>query len=151
MKTQLTQKQSVLVIVTALALFLTGIFFYTNRSLKDQLNKEKIKSEALRSKLENEITGLNLNMEQLLAENKRMDEQLATIVRENESLKLHNALLDGEELSSRYDRSVTMKFHNQDKNLMASLTGTPSRSQNGKRTELTYKPEQKLVKGIYRC
>ncbi len=270
MKTQLTQRQNVLVIVTALALILTGIFFYTNRSLKDQLNKEKIKSEALlseklnldkstdkfkkdlaslqnkilqlnksvkgtsdqlvnknaeikkliaenaslqdlkkknaelealRSTLENEIIGLNLNMEQILAENKRMVEQLATIVRENESLTLHNALLeamladnyriealkgkrdkltvaarrtnklmisfdipaeiseelyfniitpDGKELSSRYDRSVTMKFHNQDKNLMASLTGTPSGSQDAKRAELIYKPEQKLSKGIYR-
>ncbi len=270
MKTQITRTQTVFITVTAAALILSGIIFYSNRSLKDQLQKEKIRSEtllseklnldksiekfkmdltslkgknaqldkvvketsdqlakkeseirklmaenasladlkkknaeleALRKNLEEQIASLNMNMEQMIAENKKYNDLLASMKTENESLTTHNALLeamladnyriealkgkhdkltvaarrtnklmvsfdipseigqglyfkivtpDGKELSSKDDKTAIINFYDENKNLMASLTGTASGSQNAKRAELIYKPEQKLTKGIYR-
>jgi len=270
MKTQITKTQTVLITVTAAALILSVIIFYSNRSLKDQLQKEKIRSETLlseklnleksidkfkkdlaslqgknaqldkivretsdqltkkeseirklmaenasladlkkkneelevlRKQLEEQIASLNMNMDQLIAENKKYSEQLASMKTENASLATHNALLeamladnyriealkgrhdkltvaarrtnklmvsfdipaevgkdlyfkiltpDGQELSSRNDESVIMKFYDENKNLMASLTGTAAGNQNAKRAELIYKPVNKLTKGIYK-
>lgn len=270
MKTQITKNQTILIISMVLALIISGVVFYSNRSLKDQLQKEKINSEtllseklnlqksidkfkkdltamqgksdrldkvlaetsnklnnkeseirkllaenasindlrkknaeleALRKKLNEEIIAMNINMEKLITENKHFNEQFASIKQENESLITHNALLeamladnyriealrgkgdkltvsarrtnrlmvsfdipsevreglyfkivtpDGKELSSMNDDSAIINFYNQDKNLLASTTGSGYGSENSKRAELIYKPEQKLVKGIYR-
>ncbi len=270
MKTQITRTQTVLITVTAAALILSGIFIYSNRSFKNQLEKEKIKSEtllseklnlekslekfrkdltalqgknaqldkvvketgnqlakkeseirklmaenasladlkkknteleALRKKLEEQIAGMNMDMNKLIAENKKYSDQLATMKTENQSLAAHSALLeamladnyriealkgkhdkltvaarrtnklmvsfdipaevgkdlyfkivtpDGQELSSKNHESATIKFYDENKNLMASLTSTASGSKNAKRAELIYKPDNKLIKGIYR-
>jgi chromosome segregation ATPase len=270
MKTQKINSQAALIIVAAAALILSGTIIYTNRSLKDQLNKEKIKSESLlseklnleksinqfkkdvaslqgknarldnvlketsdrlagkeseirklmaenasigelrnknteleklREKLEEQITSLNLNLDQLMAENKRYNDQLASVQSENELLTTHNALLeamladnyriealkgrhdkltisarrtnrlmvsfdipdevskelyfkiltpDEQELSSIKDESAMISFYNIENNLLASTTGSAIANQALKRAELIYKPEQKLIKGIYR-
>jgi DNA repair exonuclease SbcCD ATPase subunit len=270
MKTQITKTQTVLITVTALALILSGAIFYSNRSLKNHLQKEKIRSETLlseklnleksidafkkdlallkgknaeldkvvketsnklskkeseirklmaenaslselkkkneeletlRKKLEEEIANLNLNMDKLMAENKQFSEQVASIKTENETLAAHNALLeamladnyriealkgkhdkltvaarrtnrlmvsfdmpsevgneiffkiitpDGKELSSRNDNAAVIKFYDEYKNILASLTGAASGDQKARRAELIYKPDHKLIKGIYR-
>ncbi|KPK86151.1 MAG: hypothetical protein AMS27_05665 [Bacteroides sp. SM23_62_1] len=270
MKTQMNRTQTALIAATAAFLILSGILFYSTRSLKNQLENEKIRSEtllseklnleksidkfkkdltalqgknaqldkvvketsdqlakkeseirkliaenaslndlkkknaeleALRKKLEEQVASLNMDMDKLIAENKKFSDQLASMKKENESLTTHNALLeamladnyrvealkgkhdkltvaakrtnklmvsfdvpanlgkdlyfklvtpDGKELSSKDDNSVTMKFYDENKNLMASLTGTAAGTQNAKRAELIYKPDHKLVKGIYK-
>lgn len=181
MKTQITKSQIVLIVVTAAALIISGVVYYGNRSLKDQLQKEKIQSEsllseklnleksinqfkkdvaslqgknvqldkvlketndqltkkeseirklmaenasmgelkmkneeleALRDKLEKDITSLNLNLDQLMAENKAYNDQLAAVKSENEILTTHNALLEAmladnyriEALKGRHDK-----------------------------------------------
>lgn len=269
MKIQIDKTQTVFITVMAVALILAGSLFYSNRSLKDQLQKEKIRSEALvsetlnmdkaiekfkkdlnslkgknteldkvvkqtsdqlakkeaaikklmaenasladlkikneeletlRKKLEDKIAKMNLDMDQLIAENKEFNEKLSSVKTENESLAVHNALLEamladnyrvealkgkhdkltvvarrtdklmvsfdipseigqemffkiktpkGDELSSKDDKSASIKFINQNTNLMASLTGSSSGSTMTKRAELVYKPDQKLTKGIY--
>jgi len=269
MKTQIIKTKTVLITVTAVAIILAAFIFYANHSLKGQLHKEKIKSEALlseklnleksiekfnkdlaslqgknvqldkvvketrdklakkeseirklmaenassldlkkknaelealRDKLEKDISSLNLKMNQLISENKRFSDQLTSTKTKNESLVVQNALLeamladnyrvealkgkhdkltvaakrtnklmvsfdipsdvgnklffkiitpDGKELSSKNDKSAAIEFFDQNKNLMASLTGLASGSQNAKRAELIYKPEQKLMKGVY--
>ena len=270
MKTQINKKQISLISLTAAFMILAGIVYYFNRSLKNDLNQEKIRSEtllseklnleksitglkkdltamtgrneeldrivkktsaqlatkesevkklmaenaslaevrrknaeleAMRWKLEEEISNLNMSMEQLIAENTRMSNEVTTVTQENETLAVQNALLealladnyraealrgrqdkltvaarrtnrlmvsfdvpaeveeelnfriitpDGSELSSRDNESASIKFYSQEGNLLASTAGTSAGNRDTKRAELTYKPDQKLTRGIYR-
>jgi DNA repair exonuclease SbcCD ATPase subunit len=270
MKTQISRNQTILITVTIIALFLSGFVFIKNRSTKNQLQKEKMKSESMLSenlnlqksieklkkdmsslqdknaqldktiaetysqlelkeseikklragnasvadlkkknaelevlhkKLQDEIASLNLNKEQLAADNKKYSEQIDSYKNKNEELTTNNALLeamladnyrieaqkrknekltvsarrtnklmtsfdiptdagqnlyfkivtpDGKELSSINDKSAIINISSQDKNLIASLSGSTYENQNMKRAELIYKPQQKLTKGIYR-
>ena len=163
MKTQITKAQTVIIIATSVVLILAGLSIYKNVTIKNQLQKEKIRSEtllseklelnksidnfkkdlaslqgkntqldkvvketsgqlekkesqirkllaenasltdlkkknaeleALRNKLEEEVASLNLNVNQLMADNKQYSEQLESMQTENKSLAFHNALLE---------------------------------------------------------
>ena len=76
MKTQITKTQSVLLTVTAAALILSGFIFYTNRSLKDRLHKEKIRSETLLSEklnFEKSIDKFKKDLASLQGNNAQLD------------------------------------------------------------------------------
>lgn len=171
-----------------------------NASVAD-LKKKNAELEALHKKLQDDITGLNMNIEQLTTDNKKYSEQIDSYKNKNEELTANNALLealladnfrieaqkrkhekltvsarrtnklmtsfdiptdagqniyfkivtpDGKELSSINDKSAIININSQDKNLIASLSGSSYGNQDMKRAELLYKPEQKLTKGIYR-
>jgi prefoldin subunit 5 len=163
MKTQFNKKQITLITAATAFMILSGTVYYFNRSLKKDLNQEKIRSEALfseklnleksleglkndltvlkgrnaeldriveetstqlarkeseiiqlradnasltdvrrkneelqalRRKLEEDIRNLNLNMEQLIAENSRISKQMETVTDEKEFLAVQNALLE---------------------------------------------------------
>ncbi|MFO7671896.1 MAG: hypothetical protein R6W31_19720 [Bacteroidales bacterium] len=271
MKTNITGNKATMIIVTALALIISGLFLFKNYSLRNQFQKEEIRSEALLSeklvlekslekfkkdlklfqgknanldlalkessdrfamkeneikrlikdnaslsdlkkkntelealgiRLKEEITVLDLKMNQLIADNKRVGDQLEVMKSNNETLAFHNAMLeamlsdnyqmealkgkrekltvvarrtntlvasfdvpsgfgeeiyfkvytpDEKEFSSIDNESASIRLYNQDKNLMASLSeGTPAHMNHyPKRVELIYKPEYKLIKGIY--
>jgi myosin heavy subunit len=270
MKTQIARSQTVLIALTALALILSGAIFYSNRSLKNQLHKEKIKSEtllseklnleksidafkkdlsllkgrnaeldkvvnetstklskkeseikkllaenaslsdlrkkneeleALHKKMQDEISSLNMNIARLTEENNRFSETVAIVNAENKSLATQNALLeamladnyriealkgkhdkltvaakrtnklmvsfdlpsdmgselffkvitpDKKEFSSKNDNAAIINLYDEDTNLIASLSGVPSGDLKARRAELIYKPDHKLIKGIYR-
>jgi myosin heavy subunit len=270
MKTQIARSQTVLIALTALALILSGAIFYSNRSLKNQLRKEKIKSEtllseklnleksidafkkdlsllkgrnaeldkvvnetstklskkeseikkllaenaslsdlrkkneeleALHKKMQDEISSLNMNIARLTEENNRFSETVAIVNAENKSLATQNALLeamladnyriealkgkhdkltvaakrtnklmvsfdlpsdmgselffkvitpDKNEFSSKNDNAAIINLYDEDTNLIASLSGVPSGDLKARRAELIYKPDHKLIKGIYR-
>ena len=77
-----------------------------------ELKMKNEELEALRDKLEKDITSLNLNLDQLMAENKAYNDQLAAVKSENEILTTHNALLEAmladnyriEALKGRHDK-----------------------------------------------
>ena len=76
MKTQITKTQSVLLTVTAAALILSGFIFYTNRSLKDRLHKEKTRSETLLSEklnFEKSIDKFKKDLASLQGNNAQLD------------------------------------------------------------------------------
>src|SRR4030043_715978 len=76
MKTQIDKTQTIIITVMAVALILAGSIFYSNRSLKDQLQKEKIRSEAL------------------VSETLNMDKSIEKFKKDLNSLKGKNAELD---------------------------------------------------------
>ena len=57
---------------------------------------------------------------------------------------------DGTELSSKDNESTSINFYHQENNLLASLGSTSAGSQDTKRAELIYRPDNKLARGIYR-
>lgn len=134
-------------------------------------DNKKYSEEIASVKTENETLAThNYLLEAMLADNYRIEAQKRKLDKLTVSARRTNRLMtsfdlpsdagqnlffkivtpDGIELSSINDESATINFNTQDKNLIASLTGSNLGSQNLKRAELLYKPDQKLTKGIYR-
>ena len=64
-----------------------------NASLAD-IKKKNAELEALRAKLEEDLRGLNLNMEKLLAESRQSSQDLESVKSKNALLSEHNAILE---------------------------------------------------------
>lgn len=133
-----------------------------NKKFNKQLDSYKNKNE--------ELAINNALLEAMLADNYRIEAQKRKNDKLTVSARRTNKLMtsfdipsdagknlyfniitpDGKELSSINDKSAVINLSNQNKNLIASLSGTSYGNQDLKRAELVYKPEQKLTRGIYK-
>src|SRR4030043_1144028 len=133
-----------------------------NKKYSEQIASVKTENEALATH--------NALLEAMLADNYRIEAQKRKHDKLTVSARRTNRLMtsfdlpseagqnlffkivppDGKELSSINDESAIINFNTQDKNLIASQTGSNYGSQNLKREKLVYKPDEKLTKGIYR-